>query len=142
MFMAAKLPAKEAKISQLKEEKKVRLTKMAKEEIAIKILSLAKTISSISVFEPIALLQWHNQQKDDKLGEKRKQWEKIVMSGAAPPSYFNLTEDDEIALHKLEAKPTCIKETDHCRMKEQHKKEICNIQSIVKRGDGGFYQKD
>ncbi len=57
------------------------------------------------------------------MGEKRKQWEKIVMSGAAPPSYFNLTEDDEIALHKLEAKPTCITESDHCRMKEQHKKE-------------------
>ncbi len=49
MFMAAKLPAKEAKISQLKEEKKVRLAKMAKEERAIKILSLAKTISSISL---------------------------------------------------------------------------------------------
>ncbi len=72
MFMAAKLPAKKAKIAQLKEEKKVSLAKMAKEEMGIKILSLAKYIVSLSVTEVTALLQWHNEPKDGILRENRK----------------------------------------------------------------------
>ncbi len=51
MFMAAKLAAKKAKIAQLKEEKQIRLAKMAKEEMAINILSLTKPNASLSVSE-------------------------------------------------------------------------------------------
>ncbi len=99
-----------AKIVQLKEKKKLRLAKMAKEEMVIIILSFAKpiaslsvsevmaarwvNIASLSVSEVMALLQWHNEPKDGKLEEKRKRWENIVMSGATPTSYLKWTEDD------------------------------------------------
>ena len=124
MFMAAELPAKKAKIARLKEEKKVRLAKMEKEEKAMKILSLAKPISSLTVPEVTALLHWYDAPKDGKLGEKRKRWEKIVESGSSPPSYLKWTEEDEAALRKLEAEPISIKETALGRMKQQHKQEL------------------
>ncbi len=83
MFMAAELPAKKAKIAQLKEEKKVRLVN---EEKTMKVLSLAKPKGSITLSEVTALLNCNNAPKDGKLGEKRKRWEKIVDGGASPPS--------------------------------------------------------
>ncbi len=112
MFMAAELLAKKAKNSQLKEEKKVRLTKMAKEEKATKVLSLAKPILSLILSEVMALLHWHNMPTDGKLGEKRKRWETIFKSGASPLSYLKWTEEDEAALQKLETEPISIKEMD------------------------------
>ncbi len=124
MFMAAELPAKKSKFALLNNQKKVRLVKMAKEKKAIKVLSLAKPISSLTVSEVTALLHWHDVPKDGKLGEKRKRWEKIVESGASPPSYLKWTEEDEAALSKLEAEPISIKETALGRMKQRHKQEL------------------
>ncbi len=92
---------------------------MAKEEIAMKILSLAKSISSNSASEVMALHHWHDL-------PKRERWEKIIISGAVP-SYLKWTEEDEAVLRMQEAEPISTKEMDLGQMKEQHKKEIFAI---------------
>ncbi len=75
---------------------------MVKEEKAMKVLSSAKLILSLTVSKVTALLLWHNVPKDSKSGEKGKRQEMIVKSGASPLSYLKWTEEDEAILRKLE----------------------------------------
>lgn len=87
----------------------------------------------------MALLHWHKAPKDGKLEEKRKGQDKIVMSGAAPPFYLKLPEEDEAALCNLEAKPIPNKEM---ALGKSQKGNICHIHSITNRGWGGLCDKE
>ncbi len=108
----------------------------------MKVLSFAKPILSLTLSEVTACLNWHNVPKDGKLGEKRKRWEKIVKSGASPPSYLKWTETDEAALRQLETEPISIKETALSQMKEQHRKEIFATFRALKKEEREAFIKE
>ncbi len=126
MFKAVNLPAKRARIEELKKEKKQGLAWIKREGVGRKILEHLKEITALTSIELMVLLKWYGDAKhgDNKVSEGREKLRAILEEDNVAPSFKDWSVQKEAALSKLEAKPILMKETALSHLKEQQKRKL------------------